>query len=542
MKTIKKIVAVFMVTLIAVSAMMICPPMDADAAFVTDYQPYSDCVYMVNLETGMVVYEKNAEKTKYPASLTKIMTCLLVCEYYSDLENEKVTIDYNVMNDKTFTSQQVWSTTGLKLGERVRLIDLLYCALLPSDNYAALALAYKVSQDKGDGTIDWFIKLMNNKAAELGCTNTQFVNPHGLFNENHYSCAKDIFLISQYAMQIPVFAEIVGTDVPYKRPVTNMSSEPYRFETTNRLMLSVYTDLFYQYVKGIKTGFLKAAGHCFSCYAIKDGYSYIIVLMDDGMTSNRATDDNLAMRDAKTMLQWAFSDLQLKEVVQANATVAEVPLELAWNKDVLALVPSESFRTLLPKNVQSSSILVQTDIPDVVKAPVMQGEVIGSASLVYANEVIGTIDLVAGETVQRSELLYILSIINTIFESTAFMVILILLVLAAVVYVIYSLIHAQNVSSLKKVRRTVRSTGVWREGTWRGDQRTYASADAAAGSAHSAAPSGSIRKNRRNVSMSAKAASVQRSVRSPGGVITGACRDVGKFVMNIGKPGNRARR
>lgn len=452
MKFIKKLAGVLLVFAILVSTVVVCPQTTADAAFVIDYEPYCDCVYMVNLETGLVVYEKNADKVKYPASLTKIMTCLIVLEYYSDLENEKVTISNAIMTDKTLLTEGVWSPTALKTGERIRLIDLLYCAMLASDNYAALALAYKVSEDKGDGTIDWFIKEMNRKAAELGCTNTQFVNPHGLFNENHYSTAKDLFLISKYAMEMPSFAEIVETDVPYYRPPTNMTDETVRFETTNRMMMSAYEDYFYQYVKGIKTGFLKASGHTYASYAVKDGYSYIIICLDDGATSNYGQ-RNDAMVDAKQLFQWAFSDLSLKEVVNTSTVIAEAPVEWAWNKNSIELVPSESFRTIMPSNIELSSILVETDIPGTLKAPLRQGDVVGKASLIYANEVIGVIDLVAGETVQRSEMLYLMSIIDGIFDSTIFLIFAILLVLGVVGYVIYSLIHARNIGSLKKVRR-----------------------------------------------------------------------------------------
>ncbi|MBE6765494.1 MAG: D-alanyl-D-alanine carboxypeptidase [Ruminococcaceae bacterium] len=452
MKVIKRIACAMLLLAIMVSTVLVYPQTTADAAFVIDYEPYCDCIYMVNLETGLVVFEKNAEKVKYPASLTKIMTCLLVLEYYSDLENEKVTISNAVMTDKTLLSEGVWSATALKTGERIRLIDLLYCAMLASDNYAALALAYKVSEDKGDGTIDWFIKQMNSKAAELGCTNTQFVNPHGLFNENHYSTAKDMFLICKYAMEMPSFAEIVETDVPYYRPPTNMTDETVRFETTNRMMMSAYVDYYYQYVKGIKTGFLKASGHTYASYAVKDGYSYIIVCMDDGATSNYGQ-RNDAMVDAKQLFQWAFSDLSLKEVVNTNTVIVEAPVEWAWNKTTVELVPSESFRTIMPSNIELSSILVETDIPGTLKAPLRQGDVVGTASLIYANEVIGVIDLVAGETVQRSELLYIMSIIDGVFDSTLFLIFAIMLVLGVVGYVIYSLIHARNIGSLKKVRR-----------------------------------------------------------------------------------------
>ena len=457
MNWVKKIVSMVMVCIITFGMLIIIPQTEAEAAFKIDYDVHCDCIYMVNLDTGMVVYEKNADKIKYPASLTKMMTCLIALEYYSDPAAEYVTISNAVMTDKTLINNGVWSNGQLVEGERVTLKDLLYCALLPSDNYAALAIAYYVAKEKG-GTDDvqWFINKMNEKAKELGCENTLFMNPHGLFHEHHYSTAKDLFLIAQYAMNIPYFAEIVNTTV-YLRGQTNMhptysdGKDYCRLENTNMMLSTAYEEYYYQYVKGIKTGFIGKSSHNFASYATKDGYSYIIIALDDGATKNK--DTNYAMLDCKSLFHWAFTNLSLKEVVKSNTAVATVNIELAWSRDTIELYPAESFTTLMLSNIQSTSIMVRTDLPDTIQAPVKKGDVLGTAQLVYGSEVIGTIDLVAGETVQRSELLYVFSLISNMFGSTVFIVLLVILVLIAVAYVVYSLLHARNVSSLKKVHR-----------------------------------------------------------------------------------------
>lgn len=457
MNWVKKIVCTVMVFLTVTTTLLVIPQTEAEAAFKIDYEVNCDCIYMVNLDTGTVVYEKNADKIKYPASLTKMMTCLIALEYFSDPGSEYVTISNAVMTDKTLINNGVWSNGQLVEGERVTLKDLLYCALLPSDNYAALAIAYYVAKEKG-GTDDvqWFIDKMNEKAKELGCENTLFMNPHGLFHEHHYSTAKDLFLIAQYAMNIPYFAEIVNTTV-YLRGQTNMhptysdGKDYCRLENTNMMLSTAYEQYYYQYVKGIKTGFIGKSSHNFASYATKDGYSYIIIALDDGATKNK--DTNYAMLDCKSLFQWAFTNLRLKEVVKSNTAVATVNIDLAWSRDTIELYPAESFSTLMLSNIQSSSIMVRTNLPDTIQAPVKKGEVLGSAELIYGSEIIGTVDLVAGETIQRSELLYVFSLISNLFGSTVFIVLLVLLVLIAAIYVIYSLLHARNVSSLKKVHR-----------------------------------------------------------------------------------------
>lgn len=460
MKHLKKALCALLSVAFAFGIFAIVPQSKAEAAFVVDYEPNCDAVYMVNLDTGIVVYEKNADKIKYPASTTKMMTCMLALEYFSDPASEYYTISRTIMTDKTCINAGVWSTGYLVEGERVRLKDLLHCAMLPSDNYAALAIAYFVSEQKGDGSLEWFINRMNTRAKELGCTNTQFINPNGLFHEEHYSTAHDLFLIAREAMSIPYFAEIVNTTV-YFRPATNMNPQfgekGARLENTNKMLSTAYQngsdpnqDYYYQYVKGIKTGFLIKAGHCLASYATKDGYSYMCICLDDGAQSNNK-DPNLAMIDAKTLYQWAFSSLSLKEIVSTERPLPDpVNLGLAWGRDTVDIYPAESFTTLMPSHVEPSSIMIKTDLPETVDAPLKKGQVLGKAQLIYGSEVIGTVDVVAGETIQRSELLYFLNLVSNLFQSTAFVIILVLLLLSAIGYVVFSLMRTRNIGSLKR--------------------------------------------------------------------------------------------
>ena len=454
MNHLKRVVAMVMVLLTVVSVMIIIPQTSADAAFVVDYDVTCDAVYMVNLDTDMVVYEKNADKQKYPASMTKLVTCMIALEYYSAPASENVTISRDVMKNETLLSEGVWSTSALKEGERIDLETLLYCAMLPSDNYAALAIAYFVSEKKGDGTLLWFIDRMNEKARELGCTNTQFMNPHGLFHSSHYTTAHDMFLLAKHAMQVPGFDDIVSTPV-YLRGPTNKNdfadtNNRYRLENTN-MMLSTAYEYYYQYVKGIKTGFIKAAGHTLASYATRNGYSYITILMDDGATKN--SDKNYCMIDARALYQWAFTSLELKELVSAASPVATVNIDLAWSVDTLDLYPAESFTTLTLNNVESSSIMVKKNIPDTLTAPIQKGTVLGTADLIYGSEVVGTIELVAAETVERSELLYILSLGTNLFSSPIFIAVIAIVVLGLVGYAVYTMLHSRNVGSVKRVRR-----------------------------------------------------------------------------------------
>lgn len=461
MRLLKKLLCVAFSVFFAFGVLLIVPQSEASAAFKVDYDEHCDCIYMVNLDTGMVVYEKNSEKVKYPASLTKMLTCMIAIEYFTDPASEYVTISNAVMTDKTLINNEVWSTSYLKEGERVTLRDLLFGAMLPSDNHAALAIAYYVSEQKGNGTLQWFIDKMNAKAEELGCTNSLFMNPHGLYAEHHTSTAKDLFLIAQAGMELDYFANIVSTTV-YKRGATNKNTFPEeegfvggeaRLENSNKMLSTAYERLgyYYQYVKGIKTGFLKVSHHNLATYATKDGYRYIIIALDDGQEKNG--DTNYCMIDSRALYYWAFGNLTLREIISSTTAIATVEIEYAWKADTIDLYAAEGFTTLLPNHITQSSIMVVPDIEEKIRAPVTKGEVLGTAQLIYGTEVIGTVQLVAGESVQRSELLYILGLLSGMVESVWFYLFIALVLLAAVFYVMYTLIKAKNMSSLKRVHR-----------------------------------------------------------------------------------------
>ena len=194
------------ISVIVLSVIIIClsvfPVSAVDYKFNAD--TVSDEVYLENLNAGAVVYEKNSNKRSYPASTTKIMTFIITAENVSDLENTSVTIKQDIISGLDLES----TVMGLSshIGEKVSVKDLLYGLMLPSGNDAALVLA-----DYVGGGISGFVEKMNAKAAELGCKNTHFANPHGLYDTNHYSTAHDMALIAKHAMKIKGFMDICNT-------------------------------------------------------------------------------------------------------------------------------------------------------------------------------------------------------------------------------------------------------------------------------------------------------------------------------------------
>ncbi len=439
-----------------ISVSVLTTPTQVNAAFKSEVEVHCDAIYMLNMDTGTVVYEKNGDKLKLPASLTKMMTCIVAYER-ADSMDEMVVVDSRAVRFVNYNKEGVTGVwTNIKVNERFTLKELIYDALVASENCAAEAIGYYISkQYYGSDTNEEFIQFMNDRAAEIGCTNTKFKCASGLTTdfENHYSTAHDMALIAQHLMNIPELAEIAYTPHSYGIKPTNKNPNVKWVISTNKLIREGEKDkngidYFYQFCEGVKTGYLVKSGHCFAAYAKKSGYRYICVLLDDG--AKAATDVNYAFIDSKNLFEWAFNNLELVNIYKKTEPIAEVPLNLAWNKDSIVLMPQDDFSTLLPKGVTSSSVIKKLKVAESVDAPVRKGQSLGTAELSYDGEVIGTINLIASESVERSTLLYILSLVNKLFSSLWFRIILVLAVLGVAVYIIYSYSRKQRMNSLKR--------------------------------------------------------------------------------------------
>ena len=227
---------------------------------------------LVDLDTDQVLYEQEANETRYPASITKIMTCLLTLEAVGrgDLSMDTmVTVPAEALEGLPEDS----STANLKAGEEMTLNDLLYCLMLNSANEAATTLAITVG-----GDIPTFVEMMNQRAQELGMTGTHFANPHGLHNDDHYTTAWDIYRMAKEAMTHAPFRQIVSTG-RYDTAATNMS-DPRQLANTNGLLARYkYPGHLYAGTIGIKTGSTNQAGYCLCAAAKKKGHTLVSVVL-----------------------------------------------------------------------------------------------------------------------------------------------------------------------------------------------------------------------------------------------------------------------
>ena len=244
-----------------------------------NYNLSSDCALLINADTGKVIYSKNADVPHANASTTKIMTCILA------LENCK-------LNEKVKFSPYAASIEASKLyanaGEVFYLRDLLYSLMLPSHNDTAVAIAEHVS-----GSADKFVKLMNKKAAEIGCTNTHFATPNGLdAGYNHYTTASDLAKIARYALRNQAFRSLIRTG-SYSFSSLNTGRRFY-VSTTNALLGNVPG------VQGMKTGFTNKAKYCFiGLSQSSKGHTYISVVLGGPTSAAR-------WQDSRTLLNYAY--------------------------------------------------------------------------------------------------------------------------------------------------------------------------------------------------------------------------------------------
>ena len=405
----------------------------------TSFSVAAKAALLVDLNTGRTVYEQVADERIYPASLTKIMTCLLALE--NGNLSDVVTVSASALEDLDIDS----SVAGLQVGEQMTLENLLYCMMVVSGNDACNVIAEHIA-----GSITDFVRMMNQRAYELGCLNTHFSNPHGLHDENHYTTAREMATITEYALTMPYFTDVTSQTY-YTQPPTNMTSEERTVTTTNRMLLS-YDDEYYTYATGVKTGSLNESGYCISATATYDGYSYLVVCMGSPYIDSEGNhiDYHGEMYDAATLFRWAFLNIENKTLVTDGELLGEVNLKYAWDKDRLQVLAQGNLTATLPSSLESGAITTKLDLPESVKAPIKKGDYVGTATFYYNGAELSTVALVAAESVERSEIVQVLQQGQEVLTSTWFIVTAtILLVLAAAYAILAILMNRKN----KKVRR-----------------------------------------------------------------------------------------
>lgn len=362
------------------------------------------CTHAILLDAnhGDILYDMGSGERAYPASTTKLMTCLLVLEA---IDYGQLSLDTQITaGDTTYQGLTGnFSTANIKVGEVLTVEELLYCLMLPSANEAANVLAVAV-----DGSIEDFLAHMNRRAGELGCRGTHFTNPHGMHDENHYTTAYDLALTMQACLEHELFSTITKTP-KHTVPATNLSKERELYNTNGLVSSWTYGGYLYDKCIGGKTGSTDAAGRCLVA-AAEDGDQVLIsVILGSGPMSVPGEEKlkQGQFRESERLLEYGFSSFHRVTITQGDEPVDKVRVTMSRQADEVNVKPQGSITKTLPKDMDLDDI--ETDIrlfSKEVEAPVKAGEVMGVMTLSYEGEVYGELDLVAVTSVERSELLH----------------------------------------------------------------------------------------------------------------------------------------
>ncbi len=417
-----------------------------NAAALEDPQPQARAAFLADPESGFVLYENNADTQMYPASTTKIMTALLVLENVDDLDALAEVTEEDFIGVEADTSQ-----AGFMVGEQLPIIDLLYGLMLPSGNEAANTLARYVG-----GSVDGFVDMMNERAAELGCENTHFSNPNGLHDDNHYTTARDLYTITRQAMQDETFQDIVST-AQKTLSANNMTEarggNPLKVYTTNMLIYSRHRPEYYAYATGVKTGHTSQSGYCLVASAEKNGGQLISVLL--GCEMPEGATQPLSFSETIRLFEWGFENFESQELIAEGETVEQIEVRLSTEEDQLVLVTADSVSGTVPTDIDLADVERTIDVPDSVDAPITAGQKIGTMRVSYNGVDYGSVDLVALSDVSRSDVLYYADMIENFFQSNLFKVLVVVIIVLFIVY--FSLIIFRSRRRKKRRQQMMKS-------------------------------------------------------------------------------------
>ena len=337
----------------------------------------SPSAILMDAGTGTVLFEKNPHEKMEPASITKIMTMLIVFEA---IESGKVKL-----SDTVRVSERAWKTGGSQVflgpGEEQTLETLLKCIVVASANDASVAVAEYIG-----GSVEGFVKLMNDKAKQLGMENTNFTNPHGLSDPDHYTTAYDIALMSRELVKYPIFFKWSTIWMDYLEH-TDKKREATMLANTNKLLGK------YEGLDGLKTGFHNKAGHCFAGTAKRGDFRLISVVLN-------AQNSNQRFEDTVKLLDYGFGHYDSIKVVEKGMVQKTIPVEKGHINEVNVIVP-EDVSILIEKGKQDQ-INTKIDIPEKLSAPLSKNQEVGTLTVEQNGKTVKQINLVVSEDVKKA--------------------------------------------------------------------------------------------------------------------------------------------
>ncbi len=365
--------------LIAIAIMLLASSVKATEPEIT-----ATSAVVIDCIDGKILYSKNMDEKLYPASLTNVLTAILVVEN-CNMEDE-VTISQSAIDNV----QSGYLTANIKPGEILTVEQLLNLLLISSYNDVANALAEHVA-----GNVEEFANMMNKKAKEIGCTNSNFLNSSGAHSEEHYSTAHDMALIAKYAMQYEEIRNITDK-IYYELGATNKYEKADRlYQTTNEMLLAGSSN-YYRYAQGIKTSFTTPAGYCLMVYSEKNDMPLVAVTM-------KSTTSDSRYEDTEKILEYAYENNTIKTISKAGTNIQTINVKNA-NQDTKKLnaILANDVTAVVKVESEVNNIEPQIQINKNLKAPIEKGEIVGTVTYEVEGKTY-TANLVAENKVEKSK-------------------------------------------------------------------------------------------------------------------------------------------
>lgn len=364
------------------------PPID------DDFWVRAKATALIELNSHTIVYAQELDRQLYPASLTKIMTCMLA------LENGNLDDILTVSETALQNLSEYGSTAGLMEGEQISLRELLYCIMVSSANEGCNVVAEYIA-----GSTDAFVAMMNEKAAALGMHGTHYANTHGLHNSEHYTTVRDLAVLAMWAWQNPQFREFATTTV-HTVPATNKSGERTLTTTNYLTSTDTYGRYYYEKARGIKTGFTTPAGGCLISTATDGDLSFMsIVCGCEQLIDDDGKDLDMRFIETRKLFDYGFETFHYVQVLTDTAMLGQPVVLYAKGRKNVVVHAKENASVLLPRYCEPEdiSMRIQYDSASPLEAPLAEGQRVGTVTAMYDSIPLVTSELVTMTKVERED-------------------------------------------------------------------------------------------------------------------------------------------
>lgn len=435
--------------------------------FTPNFEIRSNAALLLNLDTDTVLYQKNADTQYMPGSLVQIMTAIIVLENCKDLSTN---ITANEALYSQFTATEYPDDiryADIEEGDVLSVEELLYAMLLTSSCEASILLA----DHFGNGSVPNFVAMMNEKAKELGCTQTNFTNPTGIYNSAQKTTANDLAIITKYALSLGRF-ESIATAPSFSPYTPNLDRhDPSWTWTHSNTMIEATSNYYVSGVKGLKTANMTAQGRSLICEASRDGNSFLVILLAAPFEDADGDLQFYHQADAASLLNWVFKHFSYQIILGENTELGQIKVKNGDGSDYVLVKPKNAFMTLWYDTADMSSIVQDVTLYENVSAPVEAGEKLGEVTLKFSGEVIATIDLVATSSVKLSTYKYYLGLIQHFPKTPWLTNAIIISILLCAIYIalcIYAHVyHKQRLKPVQPVHLKPKASAVKRESAQR---------------------------------------------------------------------------